>query len=194
MAGVAGLHHKPKEQLCSQSQLSTTFTTQTFFVSHFSCTGNQKFKHNSQALFSETGSQALLKPLLPLSQGRHCNSTSSSGFNPEQLKPMLPVSGCSPGSPPNYSLLNFFHSFSKLRDQTQSFSLLIQKKSLLLFQISCLITILVIISYLINHVWTAAMWDTVPSGFQAGFLPAVLTGRNGHVREVYQVVALLCKK
>lgn len=37
------------------------------------------------------------------------------------------------------------------------------------------------------------MWDTVSSGFQAGFQPIVLTDRNEHVREVYQMVALLCR-
>lgn len=37
------------------------------------------------------------------------------------------------------------------------------------------------------------MWDTVPSGFQAGFQAIVLTDRYGHVHDVYQMVALLCR-
>lgn len=51
---------------------------------------------------------------------------------------------------------------------------------------------MVIISYLINHVWMAAMWDTVPSGFQTRFLPIALTGRNAHVHEVFLWVGWLC--
>ena len=114
------LHPKPAQH---------HFCHSNFFVRHHSsCTGNPKFKHNSPAV-SEIGSQALLKPLLPLSRGRHCNGTSPSACSPEQLKPMLPVS---PGPPPNYSLFFLFRSFSKLWHQTQS--LLLQKSLLLCFK------------------------------------------------------------